>query len=99
MDDPADIRGELLCSFQLIAFEELSKVCMRPNACDPHMHATECMRPTCMRLTQVPLNDITPAMRDVEIELNVVGLRSMLTYNNSPIQMPCVLTARIHAPL
>ena len=63
MDHPGDVRGELLCSFQLIAAEELSKV---------------------------PLNDITPAMRDVEVEVNVVGVRELLAYNNAPIAQPFV---------
>ena len=63
MDDPSDTRGELLCSFQLIAVEELARV---------------------------PLNDITPPMRDTEVEVNVVGLRDILAYNNSPIMAPYV---------
>ena len=62
-EDPSDVRGELLCSFQLIAVEELAKV---------------------------PLNDITPPMRDVEVEVNVVGVRDLLSYNNSPIGSPYV---------
>ena len=62
-DDPSDTRGELLCSFQLIAMEEMAKV---------------------------PLNDITPPMRDVEVEVNVVGVRDLLAYNNAPIGAPFV---------
>ena len=62
-DNPSDTRGELLCSFQLIAIEELAKV---------------------------PLNDITPPMRDVEVEVNVVGVRDLLSYNNAPIGAPYV---------
>lgn len=63
LDDEKDTRGELLCSFQLIAMDELNKV---------------------------PLNDITPPMRDVEVEVNVVGVREMLAYNNVPIASPFV---------
>ena len=63
MDNPQDTRGELLCSFQLIAAEDLAKV---------------------------PLNDITPPMRDVEVEVNVVGVRELLAYNNAPIIQPFV---------
>ena len=62
-DNPSDTRGELLCSFQLIAIEELAKV---------------------------PLNDITPPMRDVEVEVNVVGVRDLLSYNNAPIGAPYI---------
>jgi hypothetical protein len=62
-DDPSDTRGELLCSFQLIAIEELAKV---------------------------PLNDITPPMRDVEVEVNVVGVRELLSYNNGTIGAPFI---------
>ena len=60
-DRKEDIRGEVLCSFQLIAHDELAKV---------------------------PLDDITPKMHDVDIEVNVVGLREMLPYNNVPIGAP-----------
>ena len=41
-------------------------------------------------LAKVPLNDITPAMRDVEIEVNVVGVRDLLSYNNAAIGAPYV---------
>jgi len=56
-------KGELLCSFQLIAIEELAKV---------------------------PLNDITPPMRSVDVEVNIVGVRELLPYNNAPIVRPYV---------
>lgn len=62
-DNPNDVRGELLCSFQLIAMDDLNKVA---------------------------LNDITPPMRDVEVEVNVVGVRDMLSYNSSPLSAPYV---------
>ena len=58
-----EIRGEILCSFQLIPIEEVTKV---------------------------PLNDITPKMKDVEIEVACVGVREMLSYDNKPIQAPYV---------
>jgi len=61
--DEGKQHGELLCSFQLIAQEELGKV---------------------------PLNDITPPMRDVEVEVNVVGVRELLAYNNAPITAPYI---------
>ena len=33
---------------------------------------------------KVPLNDITPLMKDVEVEIACVGLREMLPFENRP---------------
>ena len=61
---------------------------MFPHSLRPHAPLpTLAVAPTSL---QVPLNDITPPMRDVEIELNVVGVRELLSYNNVPIGAPFV---------
>ena len=41
-------------------------------------------------LEKVPFNDMTPPMRDCEVEVSIVGLRGMLTFANQPIQAPYV---------
>jgi len=42
------------------------------------------------RVDKVPLDTITPMMRSVEVEVNVVGVRDLLSYNNAPISKPFV---------
>lgn len=39
---------------------------------------------------KIPLNDITPKMKDCEVEVACVGLREMLSYDNAPVQKPYV---------
>ena len=41
-------------------------------------------------ISKVPLNDITPPMRFCEVELNLVGVRKLLPYNNTAIVAPYV---------
>lgn len=61
LENERDVRGEVLCSFQLISMDELKKA---------------------------GLVSILPPMRDVDVEMSIVGVREMLPYNGQPIQAP-----------
>jgi hypothetical protein len=61
LENESDVRGEVLCSFQLISMDELKKA---------------------------GLVSILPPMREVEVEMSIVGVREMLPYNGQPIQAP-----------
>jgi hypothetical protein len=41
-------------------------------------------------IAKTPMNDIMPAMRDCEIEVNAVGLREMLPFENTPLERPWI---------
>ena len=94
--DEKDRRGEILASFQLVPAEEVSKVHnsnhndKTPFMRDPWSSSLGDLSRRFIHPEQVPLNDITPPLRDTMVELSVVGLRNLLTYRNLPIECPFI---------